>query len=464
MTLLSLLCVAFAACIPHAASQEAASALSPEEQAAGFRPLFDGESLAGWRGFRDVQVPDSWIAEDGTLHFRRAGGRGDLMTVEQFGDFELRLEWKISEGGNSGIVFRVTDAQNQTWKTGPEMQVLDDAGHRDGRNPKTSAGANYALHAPTSQVVRPVGEWNEVRLRVQGPRVEHWLNGRLVVDYELWSPEWEALVRETKFADHPDYGRSPRGHLALQDHGNEVWFRNLRVRLLEPYEPEPAGPRVLVFSRTTSFRHGSIPAGTEAIRDLGRLNGFQVDATEDPARFTAEALSEYDAVVFLNSTGDVLDEDQQAVFEGYLAAGGGFIGVHAATDCEYEWPWYGDLVGAYFASHPAIQEARIEIRDRSHPSTRHLPEAWLRTDEWYDFREPLDPGVNVLLALDESSYEGGQMGEHPIAWYHEYGGGRAFYTGFGHTDETFQEPLFLEHLLGGIAWAAEFQEGEARER
>jgi type 1 glutamine amidotransferase len=467
MTLLTLVCLVITACsAPPSqeppASQEPPVALNAEEQADGFQPLFDGRSLAGWRGFRNTELPDSWVVERGTLHFRPVGGRGDLVTVEQFGDFELRLEWKISEGGNSGIMFRVTEEQNRPWKTGPEMQVLDDAGHRDGQNPETSAGANYALHAPTSQAVRPVGEWNEVRLRVQGPRVEHWLNGRLIVDYRLWSPEWEARVRETRFAQHPDYGRSRTGHIALQDHGNEVWFRNLRIRPLEAYEPDPAEPAILVFSRTAGFRHGSIPAGTEAIRELGRLHGFRVDATEDPARFAPETLAGYDAVVFLNTTGDVLNQGQQAALEAYLESGRGFVGVHAATDCEYDWPWYGDLVGAYFASHPAVQEARIEIRDRSHPSTAHLPGEWRRTDEWYDFREPLDPGVSVLLSLDESSYDGGQMGEHPIAWYHEYGGGRAWYTGFGHTDDTFREPLVLEHLLGGIEWAAGFQEGEAR--
>ncbi len=221
--------------------------------------------------------------------------------------------------------------------------------------------------------------------------------------------------------------------------------------------PRPAaepGTRVLVFSRTAGFRHDSIPAGIAAIRDLG-TGGFAVDATEAPGAFTTDNLHRYRAVVFLTTTGDVLDDRQQGAFEGYVRGGGGYVGVHAATDTEYGWPFYGELVGAWFASHPAVQPARIHVEDPNHPATAGLPALWSRTDEWYNFRTDPRPSVHVLLTLDESSYTGGTMGaDHPIAWCHPVGRGRSFYTAGGHTREAYREPEFRAHLLGAIRWAA----------
>lgn len=224
---------------------------------------------------------------------------------------------------------------------------------------------------------------------------------------------------------------------------------------------------VLVFSRTTEYRHPSIPAGIAAIERLGRENGFAVEATEDASRLTDEDLGRYDAVIFLNTTGDVLNAGQQAAFERYIRAGGGYAGVHAAADTEYGWAWYGGLVGAYFESHPAIQEAGIEVVDEAHPSTAGLPERWVRTDEWYNFRANPRDGVRVLAMLDEGSYspgEGAMGSDHPIAWCHDYDGGRAWYTGGGHTPESYSEDLFLKHLLGGIMTAAGVAQSECGER
>jgi type 1 glutamine amidotransferase len=217
-------------------------------------------------------------------------------------------------------------------------------------------------------------------------------------------------------------------------------------------EIEPQ-PRVLVFSKTAAFRHDSIPAGVDALKRLGTQHAFMIDATEDSATFTHEGLAPYRAVVFLNTTGDVLDDQQQIAFEKYIRAGGGFVGIHSATDTEYDWPWYGRLVGAYFCGHPKIQQATVQVTDRGHPSTQHLPENWQRIDEWYNFRDSPQQ-VRVLAMLDESTYEGGTMkGRHPIAWCHEYEGGRAWYTAGGHTIESYSEGAFLQHLLGGIQWA-----------
>lgn len=214
---------------------------------------------------------------------------------------------------------------------------------------------------------------------------------------------------------------------------------------------------MLVFSKTAGFRHGSIPAGISAIEQLGEDNGFTVTATEDGGAFTDENLGQYEAVVFLSTTGDVLGEDQQAAFERYVQGGGGYAGIHAASDTEYDWPWYGELVGAYFSAHPQNQDATVKVEDHVHESTAHLPARWDRFDEWYNFRTNPRDTVHVLASLDETSYDAGSgaMGaDHPTAWCQVYDGGRSWYTGGGHTDESFAEPDFLQHLLGGIQTAA----------
>ncbi len=210
---------------------------------------------------------------------------------------------------------------------------------------------------------------------------------------------------------------------------------------------------VLVFSKTEGFRHGSIEAGIEAIQKLGSGNKFKVTATEDANYFVDDSLENYSAIVFLNTTQDILNDVQQADFERYIQSGGGFVGVHAATDTEYDWPWYNKLVGAVFDGHPKVQEARLQIVDRDHTSTASLDSTWIKSDEWYNFKN-INPDINVLIKIDEISYEGGTNGkEHPISWYHEYDGGRSFYTEMGHTDETFENLDFIAHLLGGIQYA-----------
>lgn len=218
-------------------------------------------------------------------------------------------------------------------------------------------------------------------------------------------------------------------------------------------EVPPQETKILVFSKTSGFRHGSIAAGITAIQKLGAENSFKVDTTENAAKFTDENLKQYKAVVFLSTTQDVLNEAQQGVFERYIQAGGGFVGVHAATDTEYEWPWYNKLVGAYFNGHPSVRKATIDVTDRTHISTKHLPARWERNDEWYNFKS-INPDIHVLASLDETSYQGGTNGaNHPIAWYHEFDGGRAWYTAGGHTNESYTEPDFIAHLLGGILYA-----------
>jgi cytochrome c len=213
-------------------------------------------------------------------------------------------------------------------------------------------------------------------------------------------------------------------------------------------------PRVLVFSKTAGFPHASIPKGIAAIQKLGSENGFDVDTSSNASVFAEDSLEKYAAVIFLNTTGDILDYRQAASFERYIQAGGGFVGVHAAADAEYDWGWYGRLVGGYFSSHPAIQPAKFIIKDKNFGATSFFTDSvWQRTDELYNYKK-LNPDVHVLITIDETSYKGGTNGNfHPMSWYHEYDGGRAFYTALGHTDESYTEVNYLKHLLGGIQYA-----------
>jgi cytochrome c len=212
-------------------------------------------------------------------------------------------------------------------------------------------------------------------------------------------------------------------------------------------------PKILVFTKTSGYHHASIAAGSAAIIKLGAENDFSIDTTSNAAKISEANLSQYAAVVFLSTTGYMLNNYQQADLERYMQAGGNFVGVHAAADAEYDWQWYGRLVGAYFDSHPAMQEAILKVVDKKHPSTRALPDEWKRTDEWYNFKK-ISKNLHVLIKIDENSYKGGINGDnHPMAWYHDFENGRAFYTELGHTDESYSDPVYLGHLLGGIKYA-----------
>ncbi|MBC8065594.1 MAG: ThuA domain-containing protein [Chlorobia bacterium] len=237
----------------------------------------------------------------------------------------------------------------------------------------------------------------------------------------------------------------------------EAWYTLNRIP--KPHLPEMSSlanptPNLLVFSRTTGFRHSSIGKGIKTIQEIAKERGWKVTATEDAKAFTSENLAKFDAVVFLCTTGDVLDPFQEAAFEGFIHAGGGYVGVHSATDTEYGWPWFGKLAGAYFASHPQIQAAQVVTEDRAHPSTSFLPAPWMRVDEWYDFKENPRANVRVLASLKPDSYQNGKMADHPIVWCQEFEGGRSWYTGLGHTEGTYDELLFRSHLAEGILWAA----------
>jgi hypothetical protein len=222
--------ITFLALASACAAPSGMNTLTQAERAAGWRLLFDGRTTDGWRGYHMDSVPSGWMVVDGAL--TRVGEGGDIITKDQFGNFELSLEWMIGPGGNSGIMYRVTEEYDYSYKSGPEMQVLDDAGHPDGQSRLTAAGSDYGLYPSPAGVVKPAGQWNRVRILVNGNHAEHWLNGTQVVEYELGSADWAARVKASKFAEWPNYGLAKTGYLALQDHGNWVAYRNIKIRML----------------------------------------------------------------------------------------------------------------------------------------------------------------------------------------------------------------------------------------
>ena len=220
----------------HISHAEEPNTLTPEEKRDGWCLLFDGKTTAGWRGYRSTAMPASWKAENGSLLSRHEQGAttGDIVTEEQYGDFELTLEWKMAKGGNSGVMYRATEGGEQVWETGPEYQILDNTGHMDGLNPLASAGACYAVFAPVKDVTKPLGQWNQTRIVARGKHVEHWMNGEILLEYDVDSEHWRAHVKTSKYFwtayGKGNWGLSPQGHIALQDYGGAIEFRNIKIR------------------------------------------------------------------------------------------------------------------------------------------------------------------------------------------------------------------------------------------
>lgn len=213
-------------------------------------------------------------------------------------------------------------------------------------------------------------------------------------------------------------------------------------------------PTVLVFSLTKGYRHASIEDGIAAIKKMGLVRNFDVDTTESVTAFTTDNLKKYKALIFLSPTGsNIFNDQQKQALKQYINNGGGYVGIHAASDCNFEWEWYGKMVGGFFDSHPKIQEAKLDIIVPKDKMVKGLPQPWVHTDEWYNFKS-FNPKVKVLVKVDETSYQGGNMkNDHPISWYHKFEGGRIFYTALGHTKECYTDPLFLNHLWAGLKWA-----------
>ncbi len=205
--------------------------LTAEEKTAGWKLLFDGKTTDGWKGYKKDKPGAGWQVVDGVLTLTKGGG--DICTVEEFADFEFKVDWKVAPKGNSGIMYRVAETRGAPYETGPEYQVLDDDGHGDGKNPLTSAGSIYAVYAPAKKVVKPAGEWNQTRIVAKGNKIEHWLNGEKVCEAEIGSEDWNARVAKSKWAKVPTYGKETKGKIDLQDHGDKVEFKNIKVLALK---------------------------------------------------------------------------------------------------------------------------------------------------------------------------------------------------------------------------------------
>jgi type 1 glutamine amidotransferase len=213
--------------------------------------------------------------------------------------------------------------------------------------------------------------------------------------------------------------------------------------------------QVFVFTKTGGYVHEAIPDGVQAIRDLGLKNNFEVEVSDDSLLFTEQELSKFNVVIFMNTSSKVLGEEQRAAFKRFIRQGGGFVGVHGASASEEDWPWYAQMLGARFKDHPEIQTGTVRVIDKTHISTKHLPDEWIREDEWYNFHDDISENIHVLAVIDESTYQGGSNGPgHPFAWYQAFEGGRSWYTAGGHKKAHYQDPLFVQHLLGGILYAA----------
>jgi hypothetical protein len=204
--------------------------LTDDEKKAGWKLLFDGKSTEGWRGYKKEKCPDGWQAVDGAL--TRAKGGGDILTVEEFDNFELQIDWRVAAGGNSGIMYRVTEDEGSPFMTGPEYQVLDNDKHADGKNPLTSSGSVYAVYPPSKNVCKPAGEWNRTKIVVNGNKIEHWLNGEKVVECEIGSDDWKERVAKSKWKGAAKYAKPAKGHIDLQDHGDKVEYKNIKIRPL----------------------------------------------------------------------------------------------------------------------------------------------------------------------------------------------------------------------------------------
>ena len=420
----------------------------------------DIAARAGWRPVTDWVFdasPDSPRAIPGAGVFLDPTGDGsDLHTLESFGDLEVSGQFCLDRGSRAVLRFH------------GRTEIIFSAATKGGDATANSPGVIHPTDAepvPARIGIACVpGVWHRFSVTVRAPRfgargvrteaarVHRVLLDGVILQAGVTVPDPESGPPSFEVENAP---------FALGSRDGAVAFRDLRGRPLElrgaVETPAPGTPqltRVLVFSRTAGFRHSCIPDGVAAMKALGKCQGFAVAATEEPEEFLAW-LEGTDVVVFMNTTGDILDETQQRVFEAYMRNGGGFLGVHAAADTEYDWPWYSALVGGLFAGHPAVQEADVQVVDRAHPATAMLPSVWTRTDEWYNYRERPPAGVRILATLDVNSYEGSTMGEgHPIAWCRDFAGGRSIYIGGGHTSESFSEPLFLAHLLGALRWAA----------
>lgn len=440
------------------------------------------DELSSWRGYQMETAPESWqVDADGALTLDRAEGQPavDLITKEQYGDFDLQFEWKITEGGNSGVMYRVSEDKDQAYYTGPEYQVLDDSGYSTSDTNQLT-GSIYAMYARSEDVTKPAGEWNTSRIIINDGSLEHWLNGKLVATAQIGSDDWNEHVAASKFSAWDRFGKNAKGHIVLQDHGAQVWYRNVRVRPLNEQAKTTSvksSKRLLLVTQSAGYQHSTITrksnqlSHTERIlKELGVRSGeFRVDCTKDVENdFTPELLANYDVVAFY-TTGElpIPAETLEWFLETYLAEEGhGFLGLHSATDTYKEHEPFWDMIGGTFDGHPwtAQTDVVLKVHDGDHPASRPWGSAGDRvkhTDEIYQYIHWQPKKVRVLLSLDMEQTELKKPYHVPVLWVKSYGEGRVMNMSLGHREETWENPTYQASLLGGIRWLLGDEAGDA---
>ncbi len=451
-----------------------------------WQTLFDGKSTDAWRGYNKDAMPDKWSVEDGMLV---GNGGGDIITKEKYQDFELELEWKIAPGGNSGIMYRVLETNGPSYHTGPEYQLLDNDSHKLEATAPTASGALYDLYQPKVDAAKPAGEWNTTRIVSRGGRVEHYLNGKKVVDAQLGSKNWKKRVAASKFAAWKGFGEAESGHIALQDHGSKVYFKNMRINPLAPASSNDAATedttdrplRVLMVTQSGGFKHSSVTRkpgelshAEKVMTELGIESGlFRVTCTQDVEKeFTPEVIENFNVVIFY-TTGAMYNEQKKLpipektmkwFLETWLKQPGhGFLGVHSAADTYADYEPYWDMIGGSFDGHPwgAGSTVTVKVHDREHPASAPWGSEFTIQDEIYQFSHWQPEKVRVLMSLDMEKTDIKKPYHVPILWVKEYGEGRAMHMSLGHREDVWTNPKYRESLLGGIRWLAGLVDADA---
>lgn len=448
--------------------------------------LMDGSTLDAWRGYQSDKVPATWkINDEGELAFipteeNGAGGGGDLITKQAFGDFELEFEWRISEGGNSGVMYLVSEDKPQPYLTGPEYQVLDDAGFGDAE-PRHHAGALYGLYPRTVDSAKPAEEWNTARIVVRDGVVEHWLNGEKVVEAKIGSDDWRQRVADSKFGAWDRFAKNAGGHIVLQDHGHSVWYRDIRIRELgaAPAAANGAGrpARMLFVTQSAGFQHSTVTRkasdlshAERIMQQLGVESGaFRVDCTQDVENdFTPELLENYDVVAFY-TTGKlpIPEETLQWFLNEWLAEqGNAVLGVHSATDTYKEYEPFWDMIGGTFDGHPwdAGTDVVIKVHADDHPAAKPFGPAGTRVafkEEIYQHKHWQPEKVRVLISLDMEQTELKKPRHIPVLWVKNYGAGRVMHMCLGHREDIWLRDDFQASIIGGVKWLLGKAPGDA---
>ncbi len=444
---------------------------------AGWQDLLAVEALAdGWRGYKSEKTPAAWSLADGVLTGNGTGG--DLVTREEYGDFDLRFEFNVAKGGNSGVIYLVSEAGQYAYETGPEYQVLDPK--YPGVNEKNGPGALYDLYPAPLSASKPAGEWNTGRIVVKGGHVEHWINGQKVVEAKIGSDEWNERVAGSKFADWKGFGENKRGFIALQDHGSPVKYRNVRIKRLEgdsKVSENDRPKRLLFVTQSQGFVHSTVKRlphelshAEQILTELGVRSGdFRVDCTQDVASdFTPELLENYDVVAFY-TTGDlpIPEATREWFLNTWLAEEGhGFLGIHPAADTYHDYEPYWDMIGGTFVEHPwtADTDVVIKVHADDHPASKPWGGAGTRIplkEEIYMFKHWQPEKVRVLMSLDMEKTALKRPVHIPILWVKNYGKGRVMHMSMGHREDVWTNPQYQASLVGGIRWLLGKEEGDA---